>query len=96
MEVYFKNTSRAGGLYCWHDTKSQSSNVADVYREMIYRYKMSFKFLGDDAQYIPESHEHESRYYDHIKDDTPPCAIRLARQVFFEVRERLWSVVCGY
>ena len=87
METYFHDSAGGGGLCCWDETMGAGSD--DVFREMTMTYKQAFQYVG--GQYIPQKHEavghelHNDRYPDY---HNRPCAMRLARNVFFEVRLR--------
>lgn len=79
METYFQDSAGGGGLFCWDDTMSPESD--DVFREMTEVHRLAMKAVG--GQYIPQNHEQAYGLYP--RGHKRPCAIRLARNIFFEV-----------
>merc|ERR1712032_3829 len=83
METYFEYSAGDGGLLCWDETMDTGSDK--MFKDMTWIHKEWLESVG--ARYIPQKHEakiHTDPYRNLPDVDHRPCAIRLARNIFFE------------
>ena len=90
METYFQYSAGGGGILCWDETMSPESDP--VFGQMTNIHELAMQAVG--GQYMPQNHEQAVNYLP--QSHKRPCAIRLARNVFFEVsiHDKRFAVDC--